>query len=96
MDVVNKELARAGTTRKPFRTMGDRIKQDSITLLGEVSRRDQTDPIRQVTLDSDSLNIPERNRVGRPVGTRAFLAEVRAARDTTVVPAKVAADATQL
>ena len=66
MILVNKELKRAEGDNKRFITVGERIKNESSKLLGDIIRRAANDPIRQVTLTGDELNLPQSNRIGRP------------------------------
>ena len=66
MMLVNKELKRADGDSTRFINIGDRLKRESAKLLGDIIRRDENDPIRQVTLTGDELNLQQTNRVGRP------------------------------
>ena len=66
MSLVNKELGRSEASGKRLLTVGERIKNDSIKLLGDIVRMPTNDPIRQVTLSGDDLNLPQTKRVGRP------------------------------
>ena len=77
MTLVNKELRRS-EEGKQFITVKERIKRESIELLGDIIRRAKDDPIRQVLLLEDELNLPGRNRVGRPKSNWAILNMERA------------------
>ena len=66
MILVNTELKRAAGVNTRFITIGERIEKEPSKLLGDIIRRAENDPIRQVTLTGDELNLPPKNRIGRP------------------------------
>ena len=66
MQLVNHELGRNQSQIKLFQKVSDRIKQKSIALLGQIIRMPNESPRKQVTLIDSTLNIPIKNRVGKP------------------------------
>ena len=63
---VNEELKRHEAGRKPFLPVGERVRSEAIKMLGDTIRRPKNDPIRAVTMSDDELDLPEKNRIGRP------------------------------
>ena len=78
MILVNEELGRSEVSRKRFIPVGERIKKESLDLFGDIIRRVENDPIRQVTMTGDELNLPEINRIGRPRVNWAIINMARA------------------
>ena len=66
MQLVNHELGRNQSQMKLFQKVSDRIKQKSIALLGQIIRMPNESPLKQVTLIDSTLNIPIKNRAGKP------------------------------
>ena len=67
IESINKELKKA-KKGKEFIKISTRIKDRAIKLLGKTIRRNDDDPMKEVIMQGESWNIPEKggNRVGRP------------------------------
>ena len=67
IEKINTELKRV-KKGKEFKKIRTRIKERAIKLLGKTIRRNDDDPMREVIMQGNTWNIPDKgdNKVGRP------------------------------